>query len=193
MTLLIFGLLLFLGNHSIRLFMPAWRTRFIEQYGENTWKAIYSLFSLAGLVLIVYGYGQARMDPVFVWNPPLWTRHLAIPFTWVSFVLLAAASIRGNLFKQRLGHPMYMGVKVWAFAHLIANGRLGDILLFGAFLAWAVAGYVISRRRDRREGVSYPAATAKGTAFTVLAGTVVWAIFAFWLHQILIGVPPLAI
>lgn len=193
MIQLIAGLLLFIANHSIRLVAPGWRQRFIDNYGANTWKVLYSLFSLAGLCLIVFGYGATRDNPVFLWNPPLATRHVAILFTWIAFILLAASGIKGNHFKAKIGHPMYAGVKVWAFAHLIANGRLGDVVLFGAFMLWAVAGFSLSRRRDRRDGISHPAGQLSRTALTVLAGTVAWAVFTFWLHRVLIGVPPLTI
>lgn len=193
MIQLIAGLLLFIANHSIRLVAPGWRQRFIDNYGANTWKVLYSLFSLAGLGLIVFGYGATRDNPVFLWNPPLATRHVAILFTWIAFILLAASGIKGNHFKAKIGHPMYAGVKVWAFAHLIANGRLGDVVLFGAFMLWAVAGFSLSRRRDRREGISHPAGQLSRTVLTVLAGTVAWAVFTFWLHRVLIGVPPLTI
>lgn len=189
--MLIAGLLLFLANHSIRLVLPGWRQSFIDNYGANTWKLLYSVFSLAGLVLIIHGYGASRADPVFLWNPPLATRHLALLLVWIAFVLFAAASIKGNHFKARIGHPMYAGVKLWAFAHLLANGRLGDVLLFGTFLLWAVVGFNLSRRLDRRNGVQYPAATTSRSVLTVVAGSVAWALFAFWLHRLLIGVPPL--
>ena len=190
MIYFVIGLLLFFGNHSVRLVMPAWRTRFIEQYGANTWKAVYSLFSLAGLILLIYGFGQARAHPVFVWYPPLWTHHIAWLLTWFAFVLLAAASIPANHIKAKIGHPMYAGVKIWAFAHLVANGTVCDILLFGAFLVWAIMGFGISRRRDKREGSSYPAGTTRGTVITLVAGTIAWAVFAFYLHAMLIGVSP---
>lgn len=193
MMMLVAGLLLFLANHSIRLAAPGWRQGFIDNYGANTWKALYSLFSLVGLVLIIYGYGASRADPVFVWNPPLATRHAAILLTWIAFVLFAAAGIKGNHFKAWLGHPMYAGVKLWGFAHLIANGRLGDVLLFATFMLWGVAGFSLSRRRDRREGISHPAGTASRTLLTLVAGSFAWAVFTFWLHRLLIGVPPLAI
>lgn len=191
MIYLVLGLLLFLGNHSTRLVMPAWRSHFIETYGANTWKALYSLFSLAGLALIIFGYGQARTEQLALWNPSAWTRHAALLLTWIAFVLLAAASIKGSYFKQKLGHPMYAGVKLWAFAHLIANGRLCDVLLFGALLVWAITGFSISRRRDRREGVSYPVGNLPRTLLTVAAGSAAWAVFVFGLHRVLIGVSPL--
>ena len=191
MLILILGLVIFLTNHLIRLVAPGWRARFIDQYGTNTWKLLYSLFSVVGLVLIVYGYGLSRADPVFVWNPPMATRHAALLLVWIAFVLLAAASIKGNHFKQKLGHPMYAGVKIWAFAHLIANGRLGDIVLFAAFMFWAVAGFAISRRRDRKAGLVPAEANMQKTVITLVAGTLAWALFTFWLHRLLIGVAPL--
>jgi len=192
MLILLLGLAIFLTNHSVRLVAPGWREGFIAEYGEKTWKLLYSVFSIAGLVLIVYGYGLSRSDPVFVWNPPLATRHVAALLVLLAFILLAAASIKGNHFKAKLGHPMYAGVKLWAFAHLIANGRLGDILLFGAFLAWAIAGFSINRRRDRLAGVAPVAANGKQTMIAVVAGTLAWAVFTFWLHRLLIGVPPIS-
>src|SRR5690606_29044240 len=169
MLILLLGLVIFLTNHSIRLAAPLWRARFIDQYGANTWKALYSLFSLVGLVLIVYGYGASRADPVFLWNPPLATRHAALLLTWIAFILFAAAGIKGNHFKTWLGHPMYAGVKLWGFAHLVANGRLGDVLLFATFMLWGVAGFSLSRRRDRREGIRHPAGATSRTALTVVA------------------------
>lgn len=188
---LIVGLWLFVGAHSEHLMFPRWRARFIAHRGEKTWKAFVSVRALIGLVLIVYGFGLSRADPVFLWNPPLWTRHVALLLTWIAFVLFAASKGPPNHIKEKIGHPMYAGVKVWAFAHLIANGRLGDVILFGTLLVWAVAGFTISRRRDRRAGVRYPAGVARNTVVDVIAGTAVWALFAFWLHRVLIGVPPI--
>lgn len=191
MTLLIAGIILFLGVHSTRIVADGWRGRMIGQIGLKKWKMLYSIISLTGLVLIIYGYGQTRADPAFIWQPPLWTRHMAALLTLLAFILFAAAEIRGNHIKSKLGHPMYLGTKIWAFAHLMANGRLGDIVLFGAILIWAITGYSAARRRDRREGVVYPAPSSQKTAITIIAGIVIWAVFAFWLHRLLIGVSPL--
>ncbi|MGV3591375.1 MAG: NnrU family protein [Gammaproteobacteria bacterium] len=188
---LIIGLWLFVGSHSEHLAFPRWRARFIAHRGEKMWKLFVSVRSLVGLVLIVYGYGLSRADPVFLWNPPVWTRHIALPLTLLAFILFAASKGPPNHIKQKIGHPMYAGVKVWALAHLLANGRLGDVLLFGTLLLWAVAGFAISRRRDRRSGVHYPAGVARNTVVAVILGSAVWALFAFWLHRVLIGVPPI--
>ena len=148
MAMLILGLLLFLGVHSVRVFADGWRTRQIERLGPMGWKALYSVLSLAGFVLLVWGFGLARHHPVVVWVPPMALRHLNALFTLIAFVLLAAAYVPGNAIKARLGHPMLAAVKLWAFGHLLAAGMLHDVLLFGAFLLWAVVDFTVSRRRS---------------------------------------------
>ena len=155
MTFLIIGLLLFLGAHSIRIVADGWRTERIARLGENHWKGLYSLASAAGLALIVWGYGLARAEPVALWAPPGWTRHLAALLTLPAFVLIAAAYVPGNRIKAAVGHPMVAGVKVWAIAHLLSNGNLADALLFGAFLLWAVLDFRSAHQRDRAAGVAY--------------------------------------
>ena len=190
MMYLIAGLVLFLGVHSVRVFANDWRNQTLARMGEKPFKGIYALLSIAGFVLLVWGYGQARQQGVMLWNPPTATRHLAALLTLVSFVLLAAAYVPGNQIKAKLHHPMVLGTKVWAFAHLLANGSLADTVLFGSFLLWAVVLFAASRKRDRREQTVYPAGTAGMTAVTVVAGIAAWAVFAFWLHRVLIGVAP---
>lgn len=191
MELLLAGLVLFVGVHSLRLVADGWRQHFIASFGDKSWTLLYSVLSLAGLVLLIHGFGASRAEPVFLWYPPPWTRHVALPLTLVAFILFAAALVPANHVKQKLGHPLYAGLKIWAFAHLLANGRLGDVLLFGVMLAWAIAGFAISRRRDRLAGVRYPAGTLQKTLLALGAGSALWALFAFWLHRLLIGVPPL--
>jgi uncharacterized membrane protein len=190
MTLLILGLVLFLGVHSVRIFAEPWRTRTLERVGAGTWKGVYTLLSLAGLVLLVWGYGEARQAPVVLWAVPTWTRHLAALLTLVSFVLLAAAYVPGNAIKARLRHPMVLGVKVWAFAHLLANNTLADLLLFGGFLVWAVLSFRAARGRDRAAGTPSPAARAVPTVVVVVLGLAAWVAFSLWLHVRLIGVRP---
>jgi uncharacterized membrane protein len=190
MTLLMLGLALFLGVHSTRIVADSWRTATIARVGEKPWKGIYSLLSIAGFVLLVVGYGAARQSPVVLYAPPVWTRHLAALLTIPAFVLLAAAYVPGNAIKRAVGHPMMAGVKVWALAHLLANGTLADFLLFGTFLSWAVLGFIAARRRDRASGTTYPAGPGSRTAIAVVAGLVAWAVFAFALHRPLIGVAP---
>ena len=192
MPVLIIGLVVFLGLHSTRIFAEDWRAARIASLGERKWKLLYSIASGIGLALIVWGYGMARTTPVLLWNPPLWTRHLASVLVLVAFVMIVAAYVPRNHFKAAFGHPMYAGVKTWAFAHLIANGMLADLLLFGGFLVWSVLGFRSARRRDRKQQVTYPAGSARGTIVTLAVGAIAWAIFAFYLHGPLIGVRPIS-
>ena len=193
MPYLIAGLVLFLGVHSIRVFANDWRTRTLARMGEKPFKGIYALLSIAGFALLVWGYGQARQQGVMLWNPPTAMRHIAALLTLVAFVLLAAAYVPGNQIKAKLHHPMVLGTKVWALAHLLANGSLADTVLFSSFQVWSVLLFAASRRRDRREQTVYAAGTAGATAITVVAGVVAWAVFAFWLHRVLIGVSPFGV
>ena len=190
MTLLILGLIVFLGVHSVRIFAEGWRTQMRQRLGENAWKGAVSVLSIVGFVLIVVGYGQTRQDVVMLWLPPIWTRHLAALLTIPAFVLLVAAYVPRNAVKARLHHPMVLGVKVWALAHLIANGMLADLLLFGGFLAWSVLSYSAARRRDRDAGTVYLAGHAGPTVAVVVIGLAAWAGFAFWAHSAWIGVRP---
>lgn len=192
MTALVLGLILFLGIHSTRVFADGWRTRFIAERGDKPYKGLYTVVSLVGFALLVWGYGAARHAPVVLWPaPPVALRHVASLLTLVAFVLLAAAYVPRNAIKSRLHHPMVLGVKAWALGHLLSNHTLADLLLFGGFLLWAVLSYSAAKRRDRAQGTVYPAGTAGGTIATVVVGAVAWAVFAFWLHRVLIGVQPL--
>lgn len=190
MAYLLAGLILFLGVHSVRIVADGWRTRTLARMGEGAYKGLYSLVSLAGFALIIYGFGLARETPQLLWTPPLGMRHAASLFTLLAFVLLAAAYVPGNGIKARVHHPMVLGVKAWALAHLLANGNLAHVLLFGAFLAWGVLDFIASRRRDRANGVQYPVGAVSATAITVLVGLIAWAAFAFKLHGLLIGIRP---
>ncbi|KQV89900.1 NnrU [Massilia sp. Root351] len=190
MTVLVLGLLIFLGVHSVRIVADPWRTAMRARLGENGWKGVYSLLALAGFALLIWGYGQARQAPLVLWTQPVGMRHLAALLTVFAFIFLAAAYVPRNRIKARLHHPMLLGVKAWALAHLLANGTVADVLLFGSFLAWAVVCFASSRRRDRAAGTVYPPGTASGTVITVVVGLAAWAAFAIWLHGPLIGVRP---
>jgi uncharacterized membrane protein len=190
MTLLLLGLVLFLGTHSVRIFADGWRARRVSAMGLNAWKGVYSVVSIAGFVLIVYGYAAARLEPVVLYLPPVWTRHLAALLTIPAFILLVAAYVPGTRIKRAVGHPMVLGVKTWAVAHLLANGMLADVLLFGAFLAWAVLNYISARKRDRAAGTVYVVGPVTRDMIAVTGGLVAWAVFAFWLHRALIGIGP---
>lgn len=192
MSVLLLGLVLLLAAHSVRIVADGWRSRTIARLGEGPWKGIYSLVSLAGFVLVVWGYGLARQQPVPLWDPPAWAVHLAALLMIAAFVLLAAAYVPRNGLKARLHHPMVLGVKVWALAHLLANGMLADVVLFGAFLAWSVLDFRSARLRDEAAGTSYPAGTAGATATSVIVGVIAWVLFVFWAHGWLFGVPVFA-
>ena len=186
MTLLILGLLVFLGVHSLRIVAPTWRDAQRTRLGENAWKGLYSVASLVGFVLIAWGYGQARQQPVVLWAPPVAARHLAGVLTLIAFVMVAASQVGGNAIQAKLQHPMLLGTKVWAFAHLLANGSLADVLLFGGFLVWAVLCFRSARQRGRVQVTVRPGRTA----IAVVSGVAAWAFFAFWAHAAWIGVRP---
>ena len=188
MTYLILGLLLFLGAHSVRVVADDWRTRTVARIGLVPWKGVYSVVSLLGLGLIVWGFGLARQQPVQLWSPPVALRHLASVLTLGAFILLVAAYVPGNQIKARLHHPMVLGVKTWALAHVLANGNVAHVVLFGSFLAWGVLDFISARRRDRSAGTLYPNGTVRATGITVILGTAAWMVVALWLHGVLIGV-----
>ncbi len=190
MTWLVFGLIIFLGVHSVRIVAEGWRTRAIQQIGLLAYKAAYSVLSALGLALIIWGFGSAREMPVMLWLPPVAMRIPAAVLTLTAFVLLAAAYVPGNFIKARVHHPMAAAVKVWAFAHLISTGSMAHVVLFGSFMVWAVLDYRAARRRDRVLGTQYAPATALGNVTTLMVGGIVWAVVAFALHGLLIGIKP---
>ncbi|WP_241302949.1 NnrU family protein [Burkholderia stabilis] len=190
MHVLILGLAIFLGVHSIRIVADGWRAAMIARIGEKGWKAGYAIASLVGFVLIVRGYGIARESATLLWVSPVGVRHLTGMLTAVAFVLIAASYVPRNRIKTLVGHPMLAGVMVWAVAHLLMNGTVHAVVLFGAFFVWSLADFVVSRARDRRDGVRYPAGRLSGDITAVAAGLVVWAVFALFLHGPLIGVRP---
>ncbi|MBC7704164.1 MAG: NnrU family protein, partial [Rhodoferax sp.] len=159
--------------------------------GARPWKGVYSIASIVGFGLIVWGFGLARQQPVQLWSPPPGMRHLAALLTLIAFILLAAAYVPGNGIKARVHHPMVLAVKIWALAHLLANGNLAHVLLFGSFLVWAVLNFSAARRRDRLAGTVYAPGKTPATITTVVVGAAAWALFAFLLHGLLMGVRPL--
>ncbi len=190
MSALILGLLMFLGMHSARILAEGWRSQVIERKGAGAWKGMYTLVSLAGFGLIIWGYGQTRMAPQLLWASPLWTRHLAALLMLLAMVLLVAAYVPRNGIKARVHHPMVLSVKLWALAHLLANNTLADLLLFGSFLLWSVLDFRSARQRDRTAGTVYAAGSWAGTLATLVIGAALWAVLAFWLHALAFGVRP---
>lgn len=190
MGMLILGLVLFLGVHSTRIVAEGWRATMIRRLGAGTWKALYALVSLAGLALVVWGFGVARQQPVSLWLPPYFLRHVVWLLTLASFILLAAAYVPRNAVKARLHHPMVLGVLLWALSHLLVNGNLAHVVLFGSFAVWSALSFRAARARDRAALTLYPAGTPSGTVMTVVAGVLAWAGVAFWAHGLLIGIRP---
>lgn len=190
MTYFIIGLLIFLGTHSVRIFADEWRSSQVSRIGVIPWKLLYGLVSACGFGLIVWGFAIARPDSAVIWNPPLWTRHVAALLTLPAFVLIVAAYIPRNRIRAGVGHPMVLGVQLWALAHLLANGRSIDLLLFGSFLVWAALDYLASARRDKKADTSPAAGTLLNTVMTVVIGLAAWALFAGFLHVKLMGIPP---
>ena len=190
MSLLIIGLIIFLGSHSSRIFAEPWRNHMIDRLGEVKWKGLYTIASLIGLVLVVIGYGQARQAPIVLWQPATYLIHISILLNLVAFIFLAGSSPSNNAIRLKLKHPMILGVKVWALAHLLANGSLVDLILFGSFLLWAVLDFRSARKRPIHMPEKAMIST-KATITVVVTGIVIWAAFIFGLHQYLIGVSPL--
>lgn len=190
MALLTLGLLLFLGVHSTRIFAEDWRNQQIAARGLSPYKGLYSVASAVGLALVVWGYALARAEPVPLYAPPLWTRHLAAALMLPAFVLLTAAYVPGTRLKARLGHPMLLGTQLWAVAHLLANGNLADVLLFGSFLAWAALDFRSARQRDRLANRCYPATGGARDAVTAVVGAGVWGVLLLYAHNALVGVRP---
>lgn len=187
MTTLILGLILFLGVHSISIVNDPWRNRMAARLGEIPWKGVYALIAIIGLVLIIQGYGAARYDPVVLYSPPTWLRHLAFLLLLPVFPLLLAAYLPGRI-KSAVKHPMVLAVKLWAVAHLLANGMLADLLLFGGFLAWGVAERISLKHRTARPVPGAPESN-RNDIIAVAAGLLIYVLFFAWLHRVLIGVP----
>ena len=208
---LILGLILFLGAHSVRIVADDWRTQKMQAFGEKAFKGAHALVSLLGLYLLVVGYGEARLQTVVLWNPPTATRHIGLLLMLLASILMVAAYIPRNHLKIRMGHPMVLSVKVWALSHLLANGNLADVILFGAFLIWAVLNFKSARARDRAQvqgpdsngevsdGVSLASLpedapikpSLAATLITLAGGMALWAVITFVLHAKVVGVAPM--
>ena len=188
MVMLLAGLLILLGSHSVRIFADDWRTRTIDSIGVLPWKGLYGLISMVGFVLVVMGFHAARADAADLWRPPAAMGLLTVFLTVPAFVLMVAGYVPGTHLKARLGHPMVLGVALWAFSHLLANGRSVDVLLFGAFLVWAAVDFVAARQRDRRSAIVQPAGNGIRDVIVLLAGVFAWAVVVFVLHESLMGI-----
>jgi len=189
MEMLVIGLVLFLGIHTVSIVAPQWRDGQVARLGEGPWKGIYSVVSAIGFALLIYGYGAARQNPVVLYTPPTALRHLALLLMLPVFPLLVAAYVPGRI-KAMTKHPMLLATKFWALAHLLANGTLADVLLFGGFLAWAVADRISVKRRPARP---IPGAPPRpyNDVIVVVIGLALYAMFVMGAHRWLFGVSPL--
>ena len=190
MSVLIAGLVLFFASHSVAIVAPGFRARQVARMGIGPWKLAYSAISLVALILIIWGYGAARQDPIALWSAPAWTRHAAALLSVIGFVLIAAAYVPGTKMKAALGHPMTAGVGLWALGHLLANGRLDAVLLFGAFVVWSAIAFATRRARDRASGTRYPPGSLAKDTIAAVAGIAFALVFALFLHGPLIGLRP---
>ncbi|MBL0917650.1 MAG: NnrU family protein [Hydrogenophaga sp.] len=192
MTWLLLGLVLFIGIHSVAIVAPRGRHAIAHRMGEGPWKGLYTVVALAGFGLIVAGYSAARQDPVVLWVPPVAMRHVAALLMLPVFVLLLAAYLPGRI-QRAARHPMLAATKFWALAHLLANGNLADVLLFGSFLAWAVADRISLKRRASAgllRAVHGASPGPANDAIALVGGLALYAVFAFWAHGFLFDVRP---
>ncbi len=189
MTVLILGLIIFLGTHSTSIVKPQLRDQIVARFGAAPWQAVYGILSLVGFVLIVSGYGDARTSPLVIYDPPVWLRHINLLLMLPVFPLLLAAYLPGRI-QSAVKYPMLLAVKIWALAHLLANGTLPDLLLFGAFLAWAVADRISLKHRVGPPVRGAPPGQAND-AIAIVGGIALYLLFLFWLHRVLMGVAPI--
>jgi uncharacterized membrane protein len=190
MAVLIFGLIAFLGLHLLRAVAEPWRVRQIAALGEMRWKALYSVVSIGSLALVIWGFSLARVDSPILWSSPMALHYVTALLVLVAFVLVAAAYIPGTRIKAAIGHPMTLGIKTWAFGHLLSAGSLADVVLFGSFLVWSVLVFAAARRRDRASGVQPPQGNLRRDALAVVVGVAVWVAFGGRGHEWLVGVRP---
>jgi uncharacterized membrane protein len=193
MTLLVVGIVLFLGLHLVRVVAPGFRQSMIASVGESGWKIGYSVGSILTLVLLIYGFGQARQVTGMLYNPPVWMAHITITLMLIAVICLVASLLPAGHIAVKTKHPMVLSVKIWALSHLLANGETSSVLLFGAFLAWGVILRISLKRRQRAGDITLRSfVSAKYDLYAVVIGVVAWALITFKLHELLIGVSPLA-
>ena len=188
LSIMIMGLAIFIGVHLVTV-MRAWRAGLVAQLGENGYKIAYSLLSAIGIALVVYGFARYRANEwVEVWSPPNWTRHLAALLVLFAMIMAVSAYARGHIY-ERLKHPLLAATKLWALAHLIANGDLGSIILFGSILAWAVADRISLKRRTDPGGPPIPVGGMRNDVIAIFGGVALYAVLGWWFHPYVIGVP----
>lgn len=189
MLQLLLGIVLFFGIHSASIVALPLRDTLAAK-SENGWKAIYSIVSLAGIVLIVRGYADLRQTPTVLYVAPFWLRHVAALLMLPVFAFFIAPYFPGRI-KTALQHPQLTAVKAWAVAHLLVNGTVADVLLFGSFLVWAVTDRISLKNRDARALPGAPESPVNDV-IVIVFGLALYAVFAFWAHEYLFGLRPFA-
>ncbi|OEC98352.1 MULTISPECIES: NnrU family protein [unclassified Rhizobium] len=190
MALLILGIVLFLGLHLVRVVAPGLRSSMIARLGEGGWKGAYSIASIVALVILIYGFGQAR-DMTPIWTPPFWMSHITILLMLFALICLVASLLPAGHIAVRTKHPMVLSVKIWALAHLLSNGDGAAILLFAAFLAWGVILRISLKRRERAGEITLrPFVSGKYDLYAIVIGVIIWALIIWKLHAWIIGVSP---
>jgi len=186
--MLIAGLVLFFGAHAVSIVAPFWRNRMVLLVGSLQWKGLYALIAIVGFAALIWGYGSARQTPIIVYTPPFWLRYATFVFMLPVFPLALAAYLPGKI-KAATRHPLLAATKLWASAHLLSNGTLAAVLVFGAFLVWAVADRISLQRRVPTPIHTLPASRFND-AIAVSGGLALYVLFVWRLHLWLIGVQP---
>ena len=193
MALFLIGLFLFLGLHLFGPLMPHAKAHLMTVLGKAAYRAAFGVAGLASLCLLIYGFGQARLDTGVLYTPPAFLSHITLTLMLFALVILVAGFLPAGHIATKTKHPIVLSIKIWAAAHLLANGDLASVLLFVALLAWGVVLRISYKRRVRSgELVLKPFVSARWDAIAVVGGIVVWAVITMWLHKLLIGVAPLA-
>lgn len=191
MAILVLGIIIFLGLHLIRVVAPGFRAGVIESRGKGTWMGIYAVLSLIGLCLIIYGFGQARGETGMLYDPPVYLRHIALLLMLIAFIFAAVGFLPAGRIAVAVKHPQILAIKIWALAHLLANGETSSVLLFGSFLAWAVILRISLKRRERAgERVLPVFKSSANDVLGVIIGIAAYVLFVWKLHEWLIGVAP---
>lgn len=192
MTLLLLGIVIFLGMHLVRVVAPGLRASVIERQGKGAWMGIYAVISLVGLLLIIYGFGEARAVTGMLYNPPVFLKHISLLLMLLAFICLAAGLLPAGRIAVAVKHPQVLSIKIWALAHLLANGETSSVLLFGSFLAWAVILRISLKRRERAGEKVLPVfRSTSNDLLAVVIGIVAYGLFVWKLHEWLIGVAPI--
>jgi uncharacterized membrane protein len=194
MAWLVVGIILFLGVHLVRVFAPGFRQSMIDRLGQSGWRGVYSIVSLLTLVLLIYGFSVARYETTVLYSPPVWMAHITLTLMLLAMICLAASLLPAGYIASKTKHPMVLSVKIWAFAHLLANGDSASVLLFAAFLAWGVILRIALKRRERAGELTLrPFVSARYDLLAVVIGAVAWGLIIWKLHEWIIGVSPLAV